>query len=98
MCQRDGVIDIRECQQPSSQVIKFFLLYLDIIAIIDIKSDINFKFTIGFHHNKTLLEVSMRQVSATDLAKMGKCEHQAYLDYHRGQDTSLTARHIERGN
>ena len=40
----------------------------------------------------------MRQVSATDLAKMGKCEYQAYLDYHHGQDTSLTAEYIERGN
>ena len=40
----------------------------------------------------------MRQVSATELAKMGKCERQAYLDYHHGQDTSLTATYIEKGN
>lgn len=40
----------------------------------------------------------MRQVSATELAKMGKCERQVYLDYHRGEDTSLTAEFIKRGN
>lgn len=40
----------------------------------------------------------MRQVSATELAKMGKCERQVYLDHHHGEDTSLTAKYIERGN
>lgn len=40
----------------------------------------------------------MRQVSATELAKMGKCERQVYLDYHHGEDTSLTATYIKRGN
>jgi hypothetical protein len=40
----------------------------------------------------------MRQVSATELAKMGKCERQVYLDYHYGEDTSLTAEFIKRGN
>ncbi|AIF51643.1 CFI-box-CTERM domain-containing protein [Pelosinus sp. UFO1] len=40
----------------------------------------------------------MRQVSATELAKMGKCERQVYLDHHYGEDTSLTATYIEKGN
>jgi hypothetical protein len=40
----------------------------------------------------------MRQVSATELAKMGKCERQVYLDHHHGEDTSLTAEFIKRGN
>lgn len=40
----------------------------------------------------------MRQVSATELAKMGKCERQVYLDYHYGEDKSLTAAYIQKGN
>lgn len=40
----------------------------------------------------------MRQVSATELAKLGKCERQAYFDYHCGEDQSLTAEYIKRGN
>ena len=40
----------------------------------------------------------MRQVSATELAKLGKCERQAYFDYHYGEDKSLTAAYITRGN
>jgi len=40
----------------------------------------------------------MHQVSATELAKMGKCERQVYLDHHHGEDTSLTAKFIKRGN
>jgi hypothetical protein len=40
----------------------------------------------------------MRQASATELAKMGKCERQVYLDHHHGEDTSLTANFIKRGN
>ena len=40
----------------------------------------------------------MRQVSATELAKMGKCERQVYLDHRHGEDTSLTAAYIEKGN
>jgi hypothetical protein len=40
----------------------------------------------------------MRQASATELAKMGKCERQVYLDHHHGEDTSLTATFIKRGN
>ena len=27
----------------------------------------------------------MRQASATELAKMGKCERQVHLDYHHGE-------------
>jgi hypothetical protein len=40
----------------------------------------------------------MRQASVTELAKMGKCERQVYLDHHHGEDTSLTAKFIKRGN
>jgi hypothetical protein len=40
----------------------------------------------------------MRQISATELAKMGKCDRQVYLDHHHGEDTSLTATYIKRGN
>lgn len=40
----------------------------------------------------------MRQVSATELAKMGKCERQVYLDHQHGEDTSLTEKFIKRGN
>lgn len=40
----------------------------------------------------------MRQASATELAKMGKCERQVYLDHHHDEDTSLTATFIKRGN
>lgn len=40
----------------------------------------------------------MRQVSATELAKLGKCERQMYLDYHYGEDHTLTANFIQRGN
>lgn len=40
----------------------------------------------------------MRQVSATELAKLGKCERQMYLDYHHGEDHTLTAKFIQHGN
>lgn len=40
----------------------------------------------------------MRQVSATELAKMGKCERQVYLDHQHGENTSLTEKFIKRGN
>jgi hypothetical protein len=40
----------------------------------------------------------MRQVSATELAKLGKCERQAYFDYCYGEDTTLTAKYIHKGN
>jgi hypothetical protein len=40
----------------------------------------------------------MRMVSATELAKMGKCERQIYLDAKYGESTELTASYIEKGN
>ncbi|GBG56223.1 hypothetical protein SPFL3102_03777 [Sporomusaceae bacterium FL31] len=40
----------------------------------------------------------MRTVSATELAKLGKCEQQTYLDHKLGADHSLTAEYIKRGN
>ncbi len=40
----------------------------------------------------------MRQVSATELAKLGKCERQLYWDYHFGEDLSLSEQSIKRGN
>ena len=40
----------------------------------------------------------MKYVSATELAKMGKCEKQVYLDYHKGEDAALTQDSRERGN
>jgi hypothetical protein len=40
----------------------------------------------------------MRQISATELAKLGKCERQLYFDSCYGEDTTLTAKYIHRGN
>lgn len=40
----------------------------------------------------------MKHVSATELAKMGKCEKQVYLDYHVGENAALTKEFRERGN
>lgn len=40
----------------------------------------------------------MRQISATELAKLGKCERQVYLDCRYGEDTALTAKYIHKGN
>lgn len=40
----------------------------------------------------------MRQISATELAKLGKCERQIYFDYRDGEDTTLTAKYIQQGN
>ena len=40
----------------------------------------------------------MRQVSATELAKLGKCERQVYFDYCYGEDTTFTAKYIYKGN
>lgn len=40
----------------------------------------------------------MRKVSATELAKLGKCERQAYLDHKLGADHTLTKDYIKKGN
>lgn len=40
----------------------------------------------------------MRHVSATDLAKLAKCERQLYLNVLYGENTELTQNFIERGN
>lgn len=40
----------------------------------------------------------MYHVSATELAKLAKCERQLYLDAQYGENTELTARYIKRGN
>lgn len=40
----------------------------------------------------------MRTVSATEIAKLGKCERQTYLDHKLEADHSLTAEYIKRGN
>lgn len=40
----------------------------------------------------------MRHVSATELAKLAKCERQLYLATQYGEDTELTAEYIKRGN
>jgi hypothetical protein len=40
----------------------------------------------------------MDHVSATELAKLAKCERQLYLDARYGDNTELTARYIKRGN
>lgn len=40
----------------------------------------------------------MHHVSATQLAKLAKCERQLYLDSQYGESTELTAHYIKRGN
>ncbi|WP_371361832.1 hypothetical protein [Sporomusa rhizae] len=40
----------------------------------------------------------MRYVSATELAKLAKCERQLYLDSQYGESTELTAKYIKQGN
>ncbi|WP_371381271.1 hypothetical protein [Sporomusa aerivorans] len=40
----------------------------------------------------------MRYVSATELAKLAKCERQLYLNSLYGEKTGLTERYIKRGN
>lgn len=42
--------------------------------------------------------MTQKYISATELAKMGKCEQQVYFDAHYGQNTELTAEYIEKGN
>jgi hypothetical protein len=37
-------------------------------------------------------------ISATELAKMGKCEQQLYFDVKYGQNTELTSDYIKKGN
>ncbi len=40
----------------------------------------------------------MRYVSATQLAKLAKCERQLYLESQYGECTQLTDKYIKRGN
>lgn len=40
----------------------------------------------------------MYYVTATELAKLAKCERQLFLETKYGESTELTARYIERGN
>lgn len=40
----------------------------------------------------------MRHVSATELAKLAKCERQLYFDSQYGENTELTKRYIKLGN
>ena len=40
----------------------------------------------------------MRYISATQLAKLGKCERQIYLDNKYGEDKSLVRQDIKRGD
>jgi hypothetical protein len=40
----------------------------------------------------------MRYISATELAKIAKCERQLYLDTLYGENTKLTAKFIKKGN
>lgn len=40
----------------------------------------------------------MRYVSATELAKLAKCERQLYFDSQYGESTELTINYIKRGN
>lgn len=40
----------------------------------------------------------MQHVSATELAKLAKCERQLYLNTQYGESTELTGKYIERGN
>lgn len=40
----------------------------------------------------------MRHVSATELAKLAKCERQLYFDVLYGENTVLTTKYIQRGN
>lgn len=39
-----------------------------------------------------------QMVGATELAKMGKCEQQLFYDVQYGEDKTLTAEYIRRGN
>lgn len=42
--------------------------------------------------------MGMRYLSATELAKLTKCERQLYLDSLYGESTELTINYISRGN
>lgn len=42
--------------------------------------------------------MTQKFISATELAKLGKCEQQLYFDVRYGQNTALTANYIEKGN